>query len=80
MYELGDDNVKMELVGSLVSTLTEGKKLAPQSVTGDTPLFNEGSLGNAPDGSALTVCYFFVYRPLTSLFFVDLSIYFISCV
>ncbi|TPX72617.1 hypothetical protein CcCBS67573_g05715 [Chytriomyces confervae] len=62
VYELGDAGVKALLVESLVSTFTEGRKLAPQSVTADTTLFQEGSLGQTPDGSNLTT-----YQSILSL-------------
>ncbi|KAJ3137196.1 hypothetical protein HK100_000877 [Physocladia obscura] len=62
VYELGDASIKASLVESLVSTFTEGRKLAPQSVTGETTLFQEGSLGQTPDGSNLTT-----YQSILSL-------------
>ncbi|KAJ3148226.1 hypothetical protein HDU89_004822 [Geranomyces variabilis] len=59
VFELGDEGVRSMLVTSLVSTLTEGKKIAPQSVTGDTQLFRENALGAAPggDGEKLSGTY-----------------------
>ncbi|KAI9345200.1 proteasome stabiliser-domain-containing protein [Obelidium mucronatum] len=62
VYELGDATIKASLVESLVSTFTEGKKIAPQSITGDTTLFQEGSLGQTPDGTNLTT-----YQSILSL-------------
>ncbi|KAJ3022327.1 UNVERIFIED_CONTAM: hypothetical protein HDU68_009207, partial [Siphonaria sp. JEL0065] len=62
VYELGDATIKSSLVESLVSTFTEGKKIAPQSITGDTTLFQEGSLGQTPDGTNLTT-----YQSILSL-------------
>ncbi|KAJ3067659.1 hypothetical protein HDU98_009138, partial [Podochytrium sp. JEL0797] len=62
VYELGDATIKASLVESLVSTFTEGKKIAPQSVTGDTTLFQEGALGSTPDGNQLTT-----YQSILSL-------------
>ncbi|KAJ3192246.1 hypothetical protein HK101_006845 [Irineochytrium annulatum] len=62
VYELGDEKIKSSLVQSLVSTLSEGRKLAPQSVTADTQLFQEGALGATPDGSTLTT-----YQSILSL-------------
>ena len=61
IYELGDENIKKDLVSTLVSTLTEGKKIAPQSVTGDTQLFGE-SLGSTPSGGEITT-----YQSILSL-------------
>ncbi|KAH9265590.1 hypothetical protein BASA84_001594 [Batrachochytrium salamandrivorans] len=62
IYDIGDQTVKDELVRSLVSTFTEGRRLAPQSVTGDTQLFDNQSLGTAPDGSNITT-----YQSILSL-------------
>jgi proteasome component ECM29 len=62
VYELGDSSIKNSLVESLVSTLTEGRKLAPQSVTPETTLFQEGALGSTPDGSSLST-----YQSILSL-------------
>ncbi|KAJ3286443.1 hypothetical protein HDU79_006472 [Rhizoclosmatium sp. JEL0117] len=62
VYELGDASIKSSLVESLVSTFTEGKKIAAQSVTADTTLFQEGSLGQTPDGANLTT-----YQSILSL-------------
>ncbi|KAJ3113217.1 hypothetical protein HDU96_003651, partial [Phlyctochytrium bullatum] len=42
VYELGDGSIKSSLVESLVSTISEGRRLAPQSVTGETQIFQEG--------------------------------------
>ncbi|KAJ3390388.1 hypothetical protein HDU84_007518 [Entophlyctis sp. JEL0112] len=62
VYELGDASIKASLVQSLVSTFTEGRKLAPQSVSSDTTLFQDGSLGQTPDGANLTT-----YQSILSL-------------
>jgi len=62
VYEMGDEKVRDLLVKSLVGTLTDGRKLAPQSVTGDTQLFEAGSLGTSPEGSTLTT-----YQSILSL-------------
>ncbi|KAJ3409587.1 hypothetical protein HDV05_004331 [Chytridiales sp. JEL 0842] len=62
VYELGDTTIKSSLVESLVSTLTEGRRLAPQSVTPETTLFQEGALGATPDGSSLST-----YQSILSL-------------
>ncbi|TPX58808.1 hypothetical protein PhCBS80983_g02889 [Powellomyces hirtus] len=59
VFELGDSGVRDQLVTSLVSTLTEGKRIAPQSVTPETQLFRENALGSTPgsDGAHLTGTY-----------------------
>ncbi|KAI9332879.1 proteasome stabiliser-domain-containing protein [Zopfochytrium polystomum] len=62
VYELGDETLKASLVQSLVSTFTEGRRIAPQSVTAETQLFQEGALGSTPDGSSLTT-----YQSILSL-------------
>ncbi|KAJ3397973.1 hypothetical protein HDU92_000075 [Lobulomyces angularis] len=62
VYELGDEVLKKELVNELVSTLTEGKKIAPQSLAPETQLFQENAMGNSPDGSQLTT-----YQSILSL-------------
>jgi proteasome component ECM29 len=62
VYELGDAGLKQELVDSLVSTLSEGRKVAAQSVRGDTELFGENSMGTQPDGSSITT-----YQSILSL-------------
>ncbi|KAJ3123506.1 hypothetical protein HK098_001853 [Nowakowskiella sp. JEL0407] len=62
VYELGDPAMKKELVQSLVSTFTEGKKLAPQSVTAETTLFDNNALGNTPEGTNITT-----YQSILSL-------------
>ncbi|KAJ1549267.1 hypothetical protein HK405_006790 [Cladochytrium tenue] len=62
IYELGDEGLKASLLQSLVSSFSEGRKIAPQSVTGDTQLFQEGALGTSPDGSSLTT-----YQSILSL-------------
>ncbi|KAI8851221.1 armadillo-type protein [Chytridium lagenaria] len=62
VYELGDGRIKSSLVESLVSTISEGRRLAPQSVTNDTQIFQEGALGATPDGGSLTT-----YQSILSL-------------
>ncbi|KAJ1545223.1 hypothetical protein HK096_006642, partial [Nowakowskiella sp. JEL0078] len=62
VYELGDKSMKEELVRSLVSTFTEGKKLAPQSITAETTLFDSNTLGNTPEGTNITT-----YQSILSL-------------
>ena len=52
IYDIGDQSLKNELVQSLVSTFTDGKKIAAQSVTNDTQLFS-GDIGSTPDGGNL---------------------------
>jgi proteasome component ECM29 len=49
-------------VQNLVSTFTEGRKIASQSVAGNTELFSSNALGNTPDGSNLTT-----YQSILSL-------------
>ncbi|KAJ3021840.1 hypothetical protein HKX48_007616 [Thoreauomyces humboldtii] len=58
VFELGDAGVRDLLVSSLVSTLTDGKRITPQSVTGDTQLFQENALGSTPgEGGQLNGTY-----------------------
>ncbi|KAG0050379.1 hypothetical protein BGZ83_004844 [Gryganskiella cystojenkinii] len=61
VYELGDQSIRSQLVGSLVGMFGEGKKPA-QKVTGDTELFDGNALGQAPDGSSLST-----YQSILSL-------------
>ncbi|TPX39274.1 hypothetical protein SeLEV6574_g07344 [Synchytrium endobioticum] len=61
-YELADAPMRKAMVESLINTITEGKRLAGQSVTADTTLFEAGSLGAAPDGSNLST-----YQSILSL-------------
>lgn len=61
MYELGDQSIRNQLVGSLVGMFGEGKKAAPK-VTGETELFDGNALGQAPDGSSLST-----YQSILSL-------------
>lgn len=53
VYDMGDKEVKDELVNGLVTTLTEGRKIASQTIAGDTQLF-AGSIGTTPDGSNIS--------------------------
>ncbi|KAJ3256608.1 hypothetical protein HK103_005242 [Boothiomyces macroporosus] len=62
IYEIGDADMKKELVSSLVSTFTAGKKLAPQSVSGTTELLPNAALGGTPDGSNIST-----YQDILSL-------------
>jgi len=50
VYDLGNDKVKQDLVGSLVNTLSEGRKM--EKVNENTQIFN--NLGTTPDGSQLS--------------------------
>ncbi|RUS30672.1 proteasome stabiliser-domain-containing protein [Jimgerdemannia flammicorona] len=62
VYETGDVKIKEDLLFSLVGTFTEGRAIQAQSVTADTVLFDQGTLGSAPDGSSITT-----YKELQSL-------------
>ncbi|KAF9951012.1 hypothetical protein BGZ72_007436, partial [Mortierella alpina] len=61
VYELGDQSIRSQLVGSLVGMFGEGKKPASK-VTGDTELFDGNILGQTPDGSSLST-----YQSILSL-------------
>ncbi|KAF9191921.1 hypothetical protein BGZ51_006479 [Haplosporangium sp. Z 767] len=61
VYELGDQSIRSQLVGSLVGMFGEGKKPAVK-VTGDTELFEGNTLGQSPDGSSLST-----YQSILSL-------------
>ena len=61
VYELGDQSIRSQLVGSLVGMFGEGKK-ATQKITADTELFDNNALGQAPDGSTLST-----YQSILSL-------------
>ncbi|KAG0331256.1 hypothetical protein BG004_001755, partial [Podila humilis] len=61
VYELGDQSIRSQLVGSLVGMFGEGRKSAPK-VTGETELFDGNALGQAPDGSSLST-----YQSILSL-------------
>lgn len=62
VYEYGDAKIKEDMLYSLVGTFTEGRKLQAQSVTDNTVLFEEGALGETPDGNSITT-----YKELCSL-------------
>ncbi|KAJ3274310.1 hypothetical protein HDV01_003154 [Terramyces sp. JEL0728] len=62
IYEIGDAAMKKELVSSLVSTFTAGKKLVPQSVSATTELLPNTALGGTPDGSNIST-----YQDILSL-------------
>ncbi|KAF9574748.1 hypothetical protein EC968_005534 [Mortierella alpina] len=61
VYELGDQSIRSQLVGSLVGMFGEGKKPVSK-VTGDTELFDGNVLGQTPDGSSLST-----YQSILSL-------------
>ncbi|KAK3816198.1 MAG: proteasome stabiliser-domain-containing protein [Benniella sp.] len=61
VYELGDQSLRNQLVGSLVGMFGEGKRTATQ-ITRDTELFDNNALGQAPDGSSLST-----YQSILSL-------------
>lgn len=61
VYENGDKKIKEDLLFSLVGTFTDGQ--APrQTVSADTVLFDQGQLGQTPDGASITT-----YKELQSL-------------
>lgn len=61
VYENSDSTQKQTMVSSLVDTLMVGRK-SGQTVTGDTVMFKEGSLGKTPDGKGMST-----YKELCSL-------------
>ncbi|CAG8551849.1 6467_t:CDS:10 [Diversispora eburnea] len=61
VYELGDQGVKEQLVNSLVEMFSEGKR-PKETIDRDTQLFDSNSLGQTPDGSAITT-----YQSILSL-------------
>ncbi|EHB04667.1 Proteasome-associated protein ECM29-like protein [Heterocephalus glaber] len=61
VYELGNEQDQQELVSTLVETLMTGKR-AKHEVSGDTVVFQGGSLGKTPDGQGLST-----YKELCSL-------------
>ena len=64
VYDLGDANVKKELVETLVGTLVEGRRATAQRyVAGsEDAVFAEGSLGHTKEGGKLST-----YKELCSL-------------
>lgn len=62
VYEYGDSKIKEDMLYSLVGTFTEGRQIQAQSVTDNTVLFEEGALGETPDGNSITT-----YKELCSL-------------
>ncbi|XP_064476674.1 proteasome adapter and scaffold protein ECM29-like [Ornithodoros turicata] len=61
LYEMSNEEDRKELVSLLLETLTTGRK-ANITVTEDTRLFDEGTLGSTPTGGGLTT-----YKELCSL-------------
>ena len=49
VYELSESTQKEALVSILVGTLMEGRR-GNQPVSGDSKMFDEGTLGKAPTG------------------------------
>ncbi|ORE02510.1 ARM repeat-containing protein [Rhizopus microsporus var. microsporus] len=62
VYEYGDSKLKEDMLYSLVGAFTEGRRIQAQSVTDNTVLFEEGALGETPDGNSITT-----YKELCSL-------------
>jgi proteasome component ECM29 len=62
IYDIGDKALKDQLVQALVSTFTEGKKIAAQSVNNTTELFAQDALGSTPDGGSINT-----YQSILSL-------------
>ncbi|CAG8483679.1 8071_t:CDS:10 [Racocetra fulgida] len=61
VYELGDENMRKQLVDSLVDMLSEGKR-QKETINADTQLFDSNTLGQTPDGSAIST-----YQSILSL-------------
>ncbi|RIB22041.1 proteasome stabiliser-domain-containing protein [Gigaspora rosea] len=61
VYELGDQNMREQLVNSLVDMLSEGKR-QKETINADTQLFDSNTLGQTPDGSAIST-----YQSILSL-------------
>lgn len=61
VYELGNEQDQQELVSTLVETLMTGKR-ARHEVSGETEVFQGGSLGKTPDGQNLST-----YKELCAL-------------
>ncbi|XP_064414526.1 proteasome adapter and scaffold protein ECM29 [Latimeria chalumnae] len=61
VYELGSEQDQQELVSALVDTLMTGKRIK-HSISGDTEVFQSGSLGTTPDGQGLST-----YKELCAL-------------
>uniref|UniRef100_A0A8C5VKA6 Ecm29 proteasome adaptor and scaffold n=2 Tax=Euarchontoglires TaxID=314146 RepID=A0A8C5VKA6_MICMU len=61
VYELGNEQDQQELVSTLVETLMTGKRVKHE-VSGETVVFQGGTLGKTPDGQGLST-----YKELCSL-------------
>ncbi|XP_021353886.1 proteasome-associated protein ECM29 homolog [Mizuhopecten yessoensis] len=61
VYEVCSPKQKDELVSELVDTLMTGKR-AKQEVTGESKIFEQGSIGKTPDGGSLST-----YKELCSM-------------
>ncbi len=61
VYELGDQKMKEQLVDSLVGMFSEGKR-PKEKIDRDTQLFDSNTLGQTPDGSAIST-----YQSILSL-------------
>ncbi|XP_070562742.1 proteasome adapter and scaffold protein ECM29-like isoform X2 [Ptychodera flava] len=61
VYDHSNSESRQKLVSDLVETLTSGRK-STQTVTADTQVFQEGSLGQSPTGGSLST-----YKELCSL-------------
>ncbi|XP_004711095.2 proteasome adapter and scaffold protein ECM29 [Echinops telfairi] len=61
VYELGSEQDQQELVSTLVETLMTGKR-AKHDVSGETVVFQGGTLGKTPDGQGIST-----YKELCSL-------------
>ncbi|CAB4480178.1 ARM repeat-containing protein [Rhizophagus irregularis] len=61
VYELGDQKMKERLVDSLVEMFSEGKR-PKETIDRDTQLFDSSTLGQTPDGSAIST-----YQSILSL-------------
>ena len=61
VYELGDQAMRDQLVVSLVGMLSSGNK-PKETIDRDTQLFDNNTLGQAPDGSVITT-----YQSILSL-------------
>ncbi|CAI2172736.1 418_t:CDS:10 [Funneliformis geosporum] len=61
VYELGDQKIREQLVDSLVGMFSEGKR-PKETIDQDTQLFDSNTLGQTPDGSAIST-----YQSILSL-------------
>ncbi|PAV70908.1 hypothetical protein WR25_18846 isoform A [Diploscapter pachys] len=53
VYEMAGEELKKELVGTLLSAITEGRRITTK-IEKDSVVFEENELGKAPDGSSLS--------------------------